>query len=620
MKKFLALITALFILVFTIPVSATAETAAPDESVPCIENGKTTRQADDGGVSRLDWLLSRTESEKNALANNRETNADAVIYALEDWAIAKDVSIPSDYLTSYQIPVQGSGVSYRITAGNSVTVSSSGLVEPRIRCWYWYGSIGYSTPISGREPDSVTYEICTGVSTVTAYSGGTTTDYTIEVADYADTYARERMMEYINSNISDSMSLYDKLDKICAYVADFDYDARYQSATRMVICGGGDCWASTNTILAMCELLGIQAFSRNGNKDSGAGSGHRNVLVLAGDGTYYVCEAGYVGSAPRTYSIYTRTSLFCYRNITGGIEVYQYDCIDPEQTVLNIPQTIDGKTVVSIGYNFLYPTRSYAEITIPSTVTKISDYAFAYCSELTEFFIPEGVTYIGEGAFYSCYKLKNINIPASAVTIGNGAFLGCNEMQSLTCASENPNYTVEDNILYDKDKKTICQVVARSEVNVPDTVTSINEYAFSHNSKLISVTIPDSVTEIPCGAFYDCVWLKNVNITGNNLLTIDESAFADCHKLESINIPDSVTSIGKQAFYLCVAMDSIVINNPDCSIYDDASTVPKNAVIYGYSGSTAEAYADKYDRSFVAISEGGIEGIKVFVTRLYSIC
>lgn len=89
----------------------------------------------------------------------------------------------------------------------------------------------------------------------------------------------------------------------------------------------------------------------------------------------------------------------------------------------------------------------------------------------------------------------------------------------------------------------------------------------------------------------------------NGIKIINTKAFYNCASLKSIIIPDSVTSIGGYAFCYCTSLESITILNPDCSIYDSQYTILDTATIYGYENSTAQAYAEKYGRTFVAITE-----------------
>lgn len=77
----------------------------------------------------------------------------------------------------------------------------------------------------------------------------------------------------------------------------------------------------------------------------------------------------------------------------------------------------------------------------------------------------------------------------------------------------NESYMSIDNVVYTKDGKTILIVLAEREGEfvIPNTVTTIGEYAFVQCGKLTSVTIPRSVTEIGANAFKWCESLKMIH-------------------------------------------------------------------------------------------------------------
>lgn len=91
----------------------------------------------------------------------------------------------------------------------------------------------------------------------------------------------------------------------------------------MIIMKGGDCWASTDAIIALCNKVGIKAHSRNANRDAGAGSGHMNAVAKIGN-SYYICEAGYDEKAPRDYNIAKYDEPYIFSTWNDEATVYDY--------------------------------------------------------------------------------------------------------------------------------------------------------------------------------------------------------------------------------------------------------------------------------------------------------
>ena len=271
--------------------------------------------------------------------------------------------------------------------------------------------------------------------------------------------------------------------------------------------------------------------------------------------------------------------------VCAGAETYQdfeYSALDDGRVKITgynggaetvvIPDTIDGKSVTSIGRRAFEGCTNLKSITIPNSVTEMGRRAFSGCSSLTGIAIPDSVTEIGKYAFDGCKSLTSITIPDGVTSIGDGAFYNCSSLTEIKVASENSNYVSVNGVLYNKDKTTIICYPAGKKGNnykIPDGVTKVGSSAFIGCSSLTSITIPNSVTEIGYSVFEGCTNLKSITIP-NGVTSIGDSAFEDCTSLTSITIPDSVTSLGNSAFSGCASLASITIPDSVTSIGDDA--------------------------------------------------
>ena len=200
---------------------------------------------------------------------------------------------------------------------------------------------------------------------------------------------------------------------------------------------------------------------------------------------------------------------------------------------------------------------------IDEGVTSIGDRAFQNCSNLSNIQFPKSLTLINGDAFLNCTSLTSVTIPDGVKRIHNSAFEGCKRLTSFSVNEGNSNYSSQGGVLFNKDKTELIQYPIgneRTTYDIPNSVTSIGNSAFSECTNLSNVTIPDSVTRIGDSAFESCTSLTSV-IIPNSLISIDNSVFQGCTSLTSVTIPNSVTSIGNSAFDGCTSLTKVTIGN-----------------------------------------------------------
>ncbi len=276
-------------------------------------------------------------------------------------------------------------------------------------------------------------------------------------------------------------------------------------------------------------------------------------------------------------------------------------------------------------------------------VTKVDIFNINVLKEIT---VPEGVRYV------DIFKAENVNISSTVRFIYISQY-----SLNINVSEENPNFSSIDGVLFSKDKKTLLFLPEQrtGTYTVPDSVTTIKSNAIPVYSKIEKLVIGKNVTNIanehtaiaslslksievaqenetfsskdgvlfskdgkkllrfPCQkpgttynipqgvthicnmSFFDA-GVKEINFS-STVTTIEQEAFWQVMGVSKIVLPVNVTKIEACAFGGAGSVKEVTVLNPNCEIADNEGTF-EGSLIRGFKGSTAEAYAKKYNQPF----------------------
>lgn len=227
------------------------------------------------------------------------------------------------------------------------------------------------------------------------------------------------------------------------------------------------------------------------------------------------------------------------------------------------------------------------------SILSIGEYAFSYCSELTEIVVPETISIVKNNAFENCCNLKRAELPSSLKVLEDSVFSGCEKLESIKLEEgmENINFLAfdgcknlksitipnsfipDENILWDNLNEILPSLEVpiynnhyfislpqsyAGHYTIPDGIIEVMDSAFLGCESLQSVSLPTSLKTISRFAFFGCSSLEIVK-GGESVKVIGEGAFEDCQNLNSIDL-SKVDRIDDKAFYRCHNLSDIILN------------------------------------------------------------
>lgn len=261
-------------------------------------------------------------------------------------------------------------------------------------------------------------------------------------------------------------------------------------------------------------------------------------------------------SEEKEYNGFTYYTHFNEENNRTEAVITGYKGIDND---LVIPDSIDNAVVTSIGVKAFAESNQFESITIPDSIESIGEDAFDCREDLSKVYISSlenwcKIDFKDSGSQPMCNfadlyingnLLTDLTVPDSITSINNYTFSGCTSITSVTL----PNCITK---ICD-DAFSFCDNLEKVEFG--HELKSIGNYAFAYTS-LKNITIPDSVTYIGDYAF-SCCSFESIVIP-DSLTSVNDYAFSYCNKLKTVIIPDSVTKIGYSAFDECLLISNVL--------------------------------------------------------------
>ena len=280
-------------------------------------------------------------------------------------------------------------------------------------------------------------------------------------------------------------------------------------------------------------------------------------LKSIGASPYYNCSNLLTPIHSKTVFAYLPSSFEGKYSIPDGIThiaAYAFaDCAKMTDVVIpNSVQVIANAPFINCA--------GLTEVHIPNSVVSIGGGLFYNCTGLIKAVIPNSVTFIDNATFYNCSSLKSAVIGDGVPQLGENTFSGCSNLTDVTIGKSISHFP--NNIFKDCERLTNVVWNIKHYNNFTDTQTPFYCYErtydganFDIRSQIKSIIFGEEVDTIPAYLCYGLGNLNSINLPAN-LRSINTGAFMESG-LISVSVPEGVTNIDSKAFASCVALRQI---------------------------------------------------------------
>lgn len=280
---------------------------------------------------------------------------------------------------------------------------------------------------------------------------------------------------------------------------------------------------------------------------------------------------------------YSKDLAYSYNDAACTATVIGIGTFDGEELV--IPSTtVRGYPVTAIDKGAFVGCQTIKSVVIPDSVKTIGKEAFYGCPSLTRVTIGKGVQEIGHEAFGGLSHLTELEYNAIECADMDDVFIGCGTPEGLnvTIGADvkripatmfyPPNNELHYGLMYYSSVASVvfadgsvCESIGAKafretdirSIVLPDSITTIEEYAFADCQALTDVHMPASLDSIGDFAFQDCSKLPEMDLAATALTKIGKKAFEGCVSLAAIEIPSTLTTVDQQAFLDDTALERV---------------------------------------------------------------
>ena len=274
---------------------------------------------------------------------------------------------------------------------------------------------------------------------------------------------------------------------------------------------------------------------------------------------------------------------------------------------------MSDSSITTIEKRAFYRCGGLKKVYFSNTLERIDSEAFSFCFLLSDVIFPDSLKYIGNSAFSNCYQMKSLIIPKNVISIDDYAFANCSDLTNVTiqsntlsavglgafggCTSLLSVSLPEQMTELSKAMFHGCNSLV--SISLPKSLITIREMAFIECDSLYAITIPENVEDLVGGTFAECSNLHSVVFRGTKLVNIGPATFQNCIALKTITLPNGLQTIGEQAFTGCSKLTAVHIPSSVIEIGEDIFNGAPSAVIYCTKDSEAQKYAQTNNIPFI---------------------